>query len=89
MDDQMICPMCMGYVPRGAVVCRGCKARIEYGSPDWASLLVLICSISFGIWSGTVLVWWIGLVGGLVLFGLGSAGLERLFRNRVVFRLKY
>jgi len=89
MDDQMTCPMCIGRVPRGAIVCRGCKARIEYGSPDWTSLLVLICSISFGVWTGTVLAWWIGLVGGLVLFALGSAGLARLFRNRVIFRLRY
>jgi len=85
----MTCPMCMGRVPRGAIVCRGCKSRIEYGIPGWAATVVLVCSISFGIWSGTVLTWWIGLVGGLVSFGLGSAGLECLFRNRVVFRLKY
>jgi hypothetical protein len=89
MDDQMTCPMCMGRVPRGAIVCRGCKARIEYGIPGWAATVVLVCSIAFGLWSGAVLTWWIGLIGGLVLFWLGSMGLQHLFRNRVVFRLRY
>ncbi|CRX67529.1 unnamed protein product [Stenotrophomonas maltophilia] len=89
MDDEMTCPMCMGRVPRGAIVCRGCKARIEYGIPNWAASVVLVCSIAFGLWSGAVLTWWIGLVGGVVLFLLCSVGLQHLFRNRVVFRLRY
>lgn len=89
MDDQMTCPMCMGRVPRGAIVCRGCKARIEYGIPAWAATVALIFSIAFGLWSGALLAWWVGLVGSLVLFCLCSVGLQHLFRNRVVFRLRY
>jgi hypothetical protein len=89
MDDEMNCPMCMGRVPRGAIVCRGCKARIEYGIPAWAATVALIFSVAFGLWSGALLAWWVGLVGSLVLFCLCSVGLQHLFRNRVVFRLRY
>lgn len=89
MDDLMKCPMCFGGVPRGAVVCRGCKARVEYGIPTWASVALLLGSITFGTWAGSVLAGWIGWVGGLALFFLARAGLNHMFRNRVVFRLRY
>ncbi|MDA5338019.1 hypothetical protein LRM36_06265 [Stenotrophomonas maltophilia] len=88
MEDLMQCPMCFGGVPRGAVVCRGCKARIEYGVPAWAAVILLLVSVSFGWWSGFVLAGWVGWIGGLALFFLAGAGLNHLFRNRVVFRLR-
>lgn len=89
MEDLIKCPMCFGSVPRGAVVCRGCKARIEYGIPSWIALGLLIVSAMFGFWSGAALVWWVGLIGAIVLFVLGSVVLQHAFRNRIVFRLRY
>lgn len=89
MDDLMKCPMCFGAVPRGAVVCRGCKARIEYGIPAWASVMLLFLSVAFGIWVGAVLAGWLGWVSFFLLFAVGGACLNGLFRNRVMFRLNH
>lgn len=90
--SDLECPHCRGTVPRGATVCRGCQAEIEYGAPPFAYLIVLVASVVAGIKTSgaapeslSFLSWVIGIgvfVGGAVL-------LSKIFDSRVNFKRVY
>lgn len=90
--SDLICPHCHGSVPRGAKVCRGCQAEIEYGAPPFAFLVVAIVSVVLGIKTSGVLpeglsfLAWIVGIGGFIA---GSVILGRLFGSRVNFKRIY
>lgn len=90
--NNLICSHCRTGVPRGATVCTGCQAEVEYGPEKGyfgAALLaaafagyqahrVLPDSLSVGSW----------IIGVLVFAGL-SALIQKAFGNRVVFKRVY
>ncbi len=90
--NEMICPHCRGEVPRGATVCRGCAAEIEYGAPRWAYFVAFIIGVIAG---AKVYGWlpasmhWIAWVAGTVAFFVASAGANKLFAGRVSFERIY
>lgn len=90
--NNLICTHCRTGVPRGATVCTGCQAEVEYGpekSYFGAALLAaafvgyqvhlhLPESLSVGGW----------VVGVLVFAGL-SVLIQKMFGDRVVFKRVY
>lgn len=90
--SDLICPHCHGHVSRGASVCRGCQAEIEYGPPKWAYGACLVIAAIAGIKCYTLLpasVNWIGAVVGIaVFFGAGHCA-NKLFIDRVNFQRIY
>ena len=90
--SDLVCPHCRGSVPRGATVCRGCQAEIEYGAPPFANLIVLIASVASGITTSgaapenlSFLSW----VVGIGVFVGGAALLSKIFDSRVNFKRVY
>jgi uncharacterized membrane protein HdeD (DUF308 family) len=90
--SDLICPHCRGNVPRGATVCRGCQAEIEYGVPGFAFLIVAIVSAYLGVkvadWlpeSLVILAW----IAGIACFVFGGVMLEKAFGDRVEFKRIY
>lgn len=90
--SDMTCPHCRGDVPRGATVCRGCAAEIEYGAPKWAYFVALIVGVFVGAkvygWLPESLHWMAWVVGG-VAFLFAVVGVNKLFVNRVNFERIY
>ncbi len=90
--SDLICPHCHGNVPRGAKVCRGCQAEIEYGAPPLAFLVLLVVSAIVGSkTSGAVseALSFLGWVVGAGAFITGAILLTKLFGNRVNFKRIY
>lgn len=90
--SDLVCPHCHGDVPRGARVCRGCQAEIEYGAPPFLFLIVLIVSIILGVkTSGSVpeSLSFFGWIVGVGAFIAGSIALTKLFEDRVSFKRIY
>lgn len=88
--DFLICPYCrIDDIPRGATVCRGCQAEIEYGMPPASLGVTFVAACIVGIWvSGRTapLVGWIAF--GAVCVG-GIYGSVKLFRERIVFKRRF
>ncbi|MCE2594425.1 hypothetical protein K6Y31_06320 [Motilimonas cestriensis] len=89
--SELTCPHCHNSVPRGATVCSGCQAEVEYGSPQAMFIIILIIAaaagIKVGIWfsSASWLGWVVAVavvIGGMVVSG-------RLFKDRVNFKRVY
>lgn len=90
--SELVCPHCRESVPRGATVCRGCQAEIEYGAPSALYFILLIASVFAGVKiSGVVpaslslLGWPAGIT---VLVGAGAL-LRRMFADRASFKRIY
>lgn len=90
--SDIVCPHCRGTVPRGATVCRGCQAEIEYGAPGAAFLVLLVVSVFVGIKTASVvpeslsfLGWLVGIA---ILIG-GGVLLNNMFADRVNFKRIY
>ena len=79
------CPHCHTDVPRGARVCTGCQAEVEYGPPSAAFGLLVLASAFFSYQVGQPVGWWLFL-GMLVI---GSVSLTKLYAKRVVFKRGY
>jgi hypothetical protein len=87
--SDLVCPHCYTEVPRGASVCRGCQAEIEYGTPAAAIVAVAIASLFLAIKtvafipdSLSFLPWVVGIGS----FIAGSIFCFRFYEDRVVFR---
>lgn len=90
--NELICPHCHGSVPRGAKVCRGCQAEVEYGAPPAAFLLLLIVTGFIGSQvSGLVpnAMSFLGWIVGGGLFIAGAVFLVKRFKERVNFKRVY
>jgi len=74
----LTCPHCYAQVPRGATVCRGCKAEVHYGAGQTSFWVTAI----LGIWIGSMTNWFWGIV--CFLFGIG--GMLYMFRDSVEFK---
>lgn len=86
--SDLVCPHCYTEVPRGASVCRGCQAEIEYGTPTAAIVAVAIASLFLAIKtvafipaSLSFLPWIVGIGS----FIAGGTFCSKLFKDRVVF----
>ncbi|MDP1970592.1 MAG: hypothetical protein Q8K42_06610, partial [Methylobacter sp.] len=90
--SDLACPHCRGTVPRGASVCRGCQAEVEYGAPTFAILFVAIVSAVLGVkTSGAVpeSLSFLSWVVGVGCFVAGSLLLRKIFKDRVNFKRIY
>ncbi|MFV0662087.1 hypothetical protein [Denitromonas sp.] len=90
--SHLICPHCHGDVSRGAKVCRGCQAEIEYGAPPFAFLVVVAISAVLGFKTSETVsadLSFLGWVIGAGSFVLGAILLTKLFGNRVNFKRIY
>lgn len=45
MSETTQCPHCKAPVPRGATVCTGCQAEVDYGVPKWLFWFNVIAAI--------------------------------------------
>ncbi len=90
--SDLICPHCRGVVPRGAKVCRGCFAEIEYGASSTVVGIVILVSLILAFQtlrivpeSLSFLAWVVGL-GSFIGGGIVTAN---MFGNRVRFKRVY
>ncbi len=87
--SEITCPHCYSEVPRGAQVCRGCQAEIEYGMPPGAILVVLVAAAFCGWKAGAAthsILGWVAFIG---LAAGGLYGCARMFADRVSFKRIY
>src|SRR5690606_9304522 len=85
MIDSMTCPFCHNDVPRGAVVCRGCQAEIEYGTPRWALPLTFIVSVIMSIAAGNLVGSWFAWLSFVAIAAAGLVFFRKVFADRVNF----
>ena len=91
MDDLM-CPHCHGNVSRGAFVCRGCQAEVEYGPPPAAYICMALLSAFLGFQLPRFLpdfLSFAGWIAGIGIFIVGSAWIRNIFKDRVNFKRIY
>jgi ribosomal protein L40E len=85
--ENLICPHCHTKVPRGAKVCTGCQAEVEYGTPLWALIFVLLIATIIGLFTRN------SIFGGWVIFTViligGGVGCFKLFAKRINFKRFY
>jgi membrane protein implicated in regulation of membrane protease activity len=91
--SDMTCPHCHSHVPRGALVCTGCKAEIEYGAPGRIMMVIaLVAAVIAGFLLSQILPflpWWsVGLAGMIAFFGAAYLT-GKYFGNRIVFYRHY
>lgn len=49
MEKKYItCPHCLSDIPHGASVCCGCKAEVEYGTPNSVFVYLFLISATIG-----------------------------------------
>ncbi len=90
--SDLVCPHCHGEVPRGATVCRGCQAEIEYGSPPAAFLVIAIASAFLGFKTSGIVpesLHFLAWVIGIGAFVVGCVLLNKMFGDRVIFKRNY
>lgn len=90
--SDLICPHCRGSVPRGAAVCRGCQAEIEYGAPPAAYVVVLVVSAIAGFQTSGVVPQSLSFLSWIIGIGVFVGGVEllsRIFVDRVIFKRIY
>lgn len=87
--SNLQCPHCYGEVPRGATVCRGCHAEVEYGAPRWSyAVLILLAIVAGAAASSLATAGWKAPAGwgsAIAVFAAGALQLQRCFARRVVF----
>ena len=81
MSEVMTCPHCLSQVPRGATVCTGCQAEVEYGPARMWYLGLLALAVAGGSEMSF-------LVGAVVAIG-GFITLNWVFSERVAFKRIY
>lgn len=87
--DELTCPHCHGNVPRGATVCRGCQAEVEYGTPRLLFGVLMLVALVLGVQVDNAMGSTLGWAAGVGI-AIGSAVLlNRLFANRVIFKRRY
>lgn len=87
--ENLICPHCRSEVPRGATVCRGCQAEIEYGSPKEAAVLVMILAGAAGLYLGNTIYSLVGWIAFVLLLIFGVKFFRTAYKHRVVFKRVY
>jgi hypothetical protein len=88
MSNVISCPHCHGEIPKGATVCRGCQAEIEYGAPWWANIGAVL--VGAWAWASTIryspnVAIGVGIVVAIALLFFVSW----VFRKRIVIRRVY
>lgn len=90
--EEIKCPHCYEIVPRGARVCKGCQAEIDYGTPSFIAMLSLIVSVVLGFIASGMIDGGNGYLG----FGVGIVSMiamflctEKIFSKRVKFKRVY
>ncbi|MGL4473393.1 MAG: hypothetical protein ACRCT7_02885 [Shewanella sp.] len=87
--NDLVCPHCHGTVSRGAKVCRGCQAEIEYGVPMVFGIGLLILSLFLGVQTASFLPELFGWVVGIGVCIVGNIWLNGVFAKRVKFKRVY
>ncbi|PXW15502.1 hypothetical protein [Paraburkholderia caballeronis] len=85
------CPHCLTQVPRGAHVCTGCAAELHYGIPEKLLAVGLIAATIAGLYVGNGMNGGavVGTIAGFMVFGGIYACLQKVFKDRVVFKRNY
>lgn len=90
MPDRLQCPHCHTAVPKGATVCTGCQAEVEYGTPGTLVVLLLVVALFGGYGVATKLESAIaGWVVGIALLICGGLAFSKLFGYRAKFTREY
>lgn len=55
-QNLITCSHCRSDIPRGANVCKGCRAEIKYGTPGLFMLLGLLLPVGAGLYTAKFLV---------------------------------
>jgi uncharacterized protein YdhG (YjbR/CyaY superfamily) len=88
MPDLLKCPHCHGDIPKGARVCRGCQAEVQYGAPWWANIgALLVGAVTWAnmmSWSPTM-----ALVSGIAVAVVLLFAAAKLFSNRINVKRLY
>jgi hypothetical protein len=86
--SNLNCPHCHNKVPRGAKVCRGCQAELQYGPPKIVVLLAFVAATFVGAIAGRMshTFGWISF--GVILVAT-QYGIARAFKDRVIFKRIY
>ena len=90
--NDLTCPHCLGSVPRGATVCRGCQAEIEYGASMFVLVMLLVFAIFMGVLTASMLPEALSFVGWIVGIGSLYVGGKRIgeeYKDRVEFKRVY
>lgn len=88
--SDLTCPHCLGGVPHGAQVCRGCQAEVYYGLPKKIGTVILLAaglSVLLG-WKFSDSVAVAVILGKIALVGLTVAGM-RIYAGHVEFKRPY
>lgn len=90
---NLVCSHCRTDVPRGASVCTGCQAEVEYGSPGSLYVAALAAAAFVGFEASRVLPESMRLAGwgivGVIAFAALCFAIEKACANRVVFKRIY
>lgn len=90
--SDLTCPHCHETVPRGATVCRGCQAEVEYGPSSMATFVIFTGSVVVGAWIADMFPRSFGILKYVIFFGAiaGGVWLRRvLFGDRIMFKRNY
>lgn len=86
----MQCPHCHTHVPRGARVCTGCQAEVEYGASPALCYLILAASIGIGYgFSQAINNIVLGAAVGVTVLVIGCVFIYRRYSERVSFKRVY
>jgi len=91
---ELSCPHCLGRVPNGARVCRGCHAEVEYGPRASFFLWPIGVAIFLGTIARLKLRSFsyadeVAFAIGLLVFVMGSFLIVKSCENRIVFKRFY
>lgn len=87
--SEYTCPHCHGSVSRGASVCRGCQAEVEYGAPKASFIVAFFLSLFLSAKAAEILPDWIAVSVFIISMTVGIFGATHLFKDRVIFKRMY
>jgi hypothetical protein len=88
--SDMQCPHCHTLVPRGARVCTGCQAEVDYGTPGAAIVALLVGALFLGYQAAQATdSQGFGIALGIAIVAGGGWLFSRMFADRAEFKRVY
>jgi len=90
--NNLVCPHCRSDVPRGARVCTGCKAEVEYGASPRATIqAALAAAVLAGLLFTQIphVPWWVAVLAAVGAFFGATYLYATYFADRIVFYRHY
>lgn len=89
---NVTCPFCKTLVPRGATVCKGCNAVVEYRTPPLMYIVLIVVSIFAGLKIPNIVglnVPFASVIVGLLFFIFVCYLSSQIFASRIHFERSY